>query len=316
MEQDIYFNDLIGQDKIKKQLSFYIDAHKKTKVIPHILFVAPRGMGKTMFARSMGKNLLNREGKPKTFIEINASTIKNIKSLVNQVLIPFVIDKEATLFFDECHSFQRDVTNALLTILNNTSNNRTSFSFEDYTLEFDFSLLSVVMATTEGNAIFPPLADRLTRIEFDDFNKNDLSHIVKENITKSGLKIEDDALLDIASILRSNARSAVKISTDIKNYLHKENTKVLTIKGWEELKNILNILPFGLSKMEKRILEILKENGETSLTSLSAKLNMTKESLQKDCELFLLRHNFMSIAQKGRIITKKGQDYLEKALCK
>jgi len=316
MEQDIYFNDLIGQDKIKKQLSFYIDAHKKTKVIPHILFVAPRGMGKTMFARSMGKNLLNREGKPKTFIEINASTIKNIKSLVNQVLIPFVIDKEATLFFDECHSFQRDVTNALLTILNNTSNNRTSFSFEDYTLEFDFSLLSVVMATTEGNAIFPPLADRLTRIEFDDFNKNDLSYIVKENIAKNGLKIEDDALLDIASILRSNARSAVKISTDIKNYLHKENVKVLTLKGWEELKNILNILPFGLSKMEKRILEILKENGETSLTSLSAKLNMTKESLQKDCELFLLRHNFMSIAQKGRIITKKGQDYLEKALCK
>lgn len=316
MDKDIYFKDLIGQDKIKRQLGFYIDAHKKTGVIPHILFVAPRGMGKTMFARGMGRNLLSSEGKVKTFIEINASTIRNIKSLINQVLIPFVVDKEVTLFFDECHSFQRDVTNALLTILNNTSNNKTTFSFEDYTLEFDFSLLSVVMATTEGNAIFPPLADRLTRIEFDEFNKNDLGHIVKENIAKNGLKIEDDALLDVANILRSNARSAVKISTDIRNYLYKESKTTLTIQDWQELKNILNILPFGLSKMEKRILEILKENGETSLTSLSAKLNMTKESLQKDCELFLLRHNFMSIAQKGRIITKKGQDYLEKALCK
>ena len=70
--------DIVGQDKAKRKLTFFNRGYNATRIIPHLMFIAPKGCGKTTLAKAMGRNLKSSEGKTKTFFELNFSTIKNV----------------------------------------------------------------------------------------------------------------------------------------------------------------------------------------------------------------------------------------------
>ena len=174
------FPKIVGQDRAKRRLKFYIDGYRASHVIPHLMFIAPKGCGKTMMAKALGKNLTLKDDptKPKPFLEINCSTIKSVKQLFNQIIIPHVNQKECTILFDEASELPKDVTMALLTILNPNATNRTSFSVEDYVVDFDFSQQSFIFATTEAQHIFHALMDRCERIDLEEYNYDELGEIV------------------------------------------------------------------------------------------------------------------------------------------
>ena len=111
---DTYFPDIIGQSRVKKALGFYIDGHKETSVIPHLMFTAPRGCGKTTMATAMAKNLY-ADGSIKPLITINCSTIKSLKQFFNMIVIPHMVERDATVLFDECSELPKDVTCLLYT---------------------------------------------------------------------------------------------------------------------------------------------------------------------------------------------------------
>ena len=62
-----YFPDLIGQNGVKKKLSFYIDAFHKTSQAPFLLMAGAKGLGKTEFAKAFAKNLHNADGEKRAF---------------------------------------------------------------------------------------------------------------------------------------------------------------------------------------------------------------------------------------------------------
>ena len=55
MSKDI-FDGLIGQDNVKKKLSFYLKAFNKTSICPFLNFVGAKGLGKTEFAKAFVKS--------------------------------------------------------------------------------------------------------------------------------------------------------------------------------------------------------------------------------------------------------------------
>ena len=111
-------------------------------------------------------------------------------------------------------------------------------------------------------------------------------------------------------MLRGNARAAQKMSNKITAYL--KGGKLFTPADWAKLRSILSIYPLGLNALEIQILRWLAQNSTgTSLTGLSAKTGMSRESLQKDVELFLQKHDLMRIGTTGREITSKGLTYLK-----
>ena len=66
------FTGIVGQKIAKRKLSFLHEGYTATGIMPHLLFIAPKGCGKTTLAKAAGQNLVNEEtGKPKPFIEIN-----------------------------------------------------------------------------------------------------------------------------------------------------------------------------------------------------------------------------------------------------
>ena len=298
------YSEIIGQDKVKKKLNFLLDGYKKTKIIPHLLFVAPRGCGKTLIAQKTA-DIMNR-GKT---ILVNCSTIKNVKQFLNQIMLPYVYNKDAVIIFDEASELPRDVTMALLTILNPNQNNMNEFTFDEGTYTFHFNLNSFIFCTTEAQKIFHALLDRLYRIDLEDYSHDDLGAIINNNLKLKKQLIKQDILNDVASVCRGNARQAQAMANQISSYLASKNCKELDKNGWDEIRDRLSIYPLGLSELELNVIKILKDHGEVRLTNLSAKTNLTKDMLQRNVELYLIRNSLIEIRPTGRALTKKGHDY-------
>ena len=302
------FPDIVGQSNAKRVLDFFCRGYEKTSRIPHLMFVAPKGCGKTTMAKATARRLKSIN-KDKKYFEINCSTLKNVKQFFNQIVIPYMQDREATILFDECSEIPKDVTMALLTILNPNPDHQTSFSFEDYTVDFDFRQLSFMFATTETQSVFHALMDRLERVDLEEYSLSEMGEIVGMNLD---LKIEAKALESISSVLRGNARAAQKMAQKIESYCEMNDTKVFKNSDWEKLSNILSIFPLGLNTTEILLLNILKDNKDCSLTNLAAKTGISKHAVQRDFEIYLQKHSLMDITTAGRNITAKGLDYLKK----
>jgi Holliday junction resolvasome RuvABC ATP-dependent DNA helicase subunit len=106
------------------------------------------------------------------------------------------------------------------------------------------------------------------------------------------------------------------MANQISGYLAGKKSNELTKEGWSEIKSKLSIYPLGLSEIELNVIKILKEHGEVRLTNLSAKTNLTRDMLQKNVELYLVRNSLIEIRPTGRALTKKGSDYHTEHLSK
>ena len=303
-----YFSHLIGQDNVKKKLNFCLKAYHATSVCPFLNLVGAKGLGKTLFAKEFAKNLKNKDGSKRPFLELNCSTIKNNAQFFEQIFIPLIMNNEITILFDEAHALPKDLTMAFLTIFNTEKTNTKEFVFEDQTFEFDFTKQTFIFATTESDKLFPPLKDRLSTVDFEPYNTDNLGEIIKLNC--DGINFSDEALHKLSLTVRGNARHAVMRSKEIVLYCESENQNTFESSDYLKLTDLLGILPHGITCTEKQILEILTERGSCKLQTLSAVTGLSPTSLRRDHEVYLLRKNFMQIDGE-RKITNFGKNLLE-----
>ena len=304
------FDSIIGQEAVKNKLDFYLDVYEKSQISPNFLFVAPRGSGKTTIAKQYARNLIKADkSKCKPLIEINCATIGSSESFFNDVYIPAIANKEVTVLFDEASELPKSLQINFLSLFNPNPANRNTLNLPDYSVDFDFAIQSFLFCTTEPQLIFHALLDRLERVELQEYSHNELSQIIKRSVN---CEFDEESLYDISSCLRGNARQAQVMANKIDSYLKTKEDRIFTSDDWQLLKDKLSILPLGLNQIELRILQTLKSKPEMTLTNLSAIIGMTRSSLQKDFETWLLRNNLIQIAEKGRMLTAKGQEYLKR----
>ena len=303
------FDKLVGQNSVKKKLGFYLEAYNSTSIVPFLNFVGAKGLGKTEFAREFGRNILNAEGNKRTFVEINSSTVKGVSQFFEQIYLPFILDKEVTVFFDEAHALPKEVIMVFLSIFNTESGTEKTIVHKETAYTFDFKKHSFLFATTESDKIFAPFKDRLITIDFDNYSQADLSQIFLNNL--QNITFEADALDYISSTFRGNARNCVQRVKDIQFYSASRNVNNFSMNEIKDLCDTLGILPEGCTQIEWRILNILRKEGRQSLQGLSARTGLSRSSIQKDHENYLLSRGYMEIDIQ-RIITAKGCALLNK----
>jgi Holliday junction resolvasome RuvABC ATP-dependent DNA helicase subunit len=303
-----YFSHLIGQENVKKKLNFYIKAYQATSVCPFLNLVGAKGLGKTLFAKEFAKQLNNKDGSKRPFLELNCSTIKNNAQFFEQIFIPLVMNNEITILFDEAHALPKDLTMAFLTIFNTEKTNTKEFVYDEQTFAFDFTKQTFIFATTESDKLFPPLKDRLSTVDFEQYSEENLGEIIKLNC--EGINFTDESLKMTAKTVRGNARNAVMRSREIVLYCESENKNSFEVKDYESLTDLLGILPHGITCTERQILEILSERGSCKLQTLSAVTGLSPTSLRRDHEVYLLRNNFMQIDGE-RKITNFGKQLIQ-----
>jgi len=297
------FDKLVGQDSVKKKLGFYLEAYNSTSIVPFLNFVGAKGLGKTEFAREFGRNILNNEGNKRTFVEINSSTVKGVSQFFEQIYLPYILDKEVTIFFDEAHALPKEVVMVFLSIFNTESGHEKTIIHKETAYVFDFKKHSFLFATTESDKIFAPFKDRLITVDFDNYSQGDLSQIFLNNLVN--ITFADDALDYISSTFRGNARNCVQRVKDIQFYSKSRNINHFSMVEVKDLCDTLSILPEGCSQIEWRILNILRKEGRQSLQSLSARTGLSRNSIQKDHENYLLSKGYIEIDGQ-RLITAKG----------
>jgi Holliday junction resolvasome RuvABC ATP-dependent DNA helicase subunit len=303
------FDKLVGQDSVKKKLGFYLEAYNSTSIVPFLNFVGAKGLGKTEFAREFGRNVLNAEGNKRTFVEINSSTVKGVNQFFEQIYLPFILDKEVTIFFDEAHALPKELIMVFLSIFNTESGHEKTIIHKETAYVFDFKKHSFLFATTESDKIFPPFKDRLITVDFDNYSQGDLSQIFLNNLVN--ITFANDALDYISSTFRGNARNCVQRVKDIQFYSKSRNINHFSMVEVKDLCDTLSILPEGCSQIEWRILNILRKEGRQSLQSLSARTGLSRNSIQKDHENYLLSKGYIEIDGQ-RLITAKGCALLNK----
>lgn len=303
------FDKLVGQDSVKKKLGFYLEAYNSTSIVPFLNFVGAKGLGKTEFAREFGRNILNAEGNKRTFVEINSSTVKGVSQFFEQIYLPFILDKEVTIFFDEAHALPKEVVMVFLSIFNTESGHEKTIVHKETAYTFDFKKHSFLFATTESDKIFAPFKDRLITVDFDNYSQEDLAQIFLNNL--QNISFAPDALEYISSTFRGNARNCVQRVKDIQFYSVSRNVNTFSMVEIKDLCDTLGILPQGCTQIEWRILNILRKEGRQSLQSLAARTGLSRTAIQKDFELYLLQKGYIEIDGQ-RLITAKGCTLLNK----
>ena len=305
-----YFPEMVGQEKTKRIMSFYIDSFKESSILPNVFITAQRGQGKTMLATQIASNLYSKGlARVKPLLTINSSTLKNVRQFIEEIVVQYVQDQEITVFFDEIHELPESIQTILLTVLNPNKTNRNTLRFETHCIEFDFTKVSFIFATTDPQRVIMPLKDRCKMIHMDEYNYADLAKIVAAN--SEDLTFDDGLLEEISSTCRGNARNATLMAKDnIVQYAKRGGITHIGGKEWNDIKRILGILPLGLETTELYVLRILKERGNCSLTNLSAVTGLSPNAIRSEFEIYLLKHGLMEVAQGGRRITSKGIEYL------
>ncbi len=297
------FGKLIGQPKVKSRLTFFANAKKSRGRIPPLLFNGAKGLGKTEFAKQFAYGL----GRP--LMEINCATIRNDEQFIEQIFVPYIHDKEVTVLFDEAHRIPPKLSDFFLTAFDTDNKKRKAVDYGDHRIEFDFERQTYLFATTDMQKLSRPFKDRMTEINFAPYEPEELGEIVKLRLDWVGFKGE--VIKGISNTLRGNARSAVKRAMEIEMYCDNCSQSDFGEEDWNDLRETLEILPFGLTPLEKQVLLILKERGACTLQTLSAVTGMERSAIQQEVELHLLREGFMRIDGK-REITGKGHKVLER----
>ena len=311
---DKFFPDIVGQNKVKRQLAFYINSFMTTQQLPHLLIVGQKGGGKTALATLIARNLKVKElgGETKPMLKVNCATVRKLESLVNAVFLPYVKPKDnITLFFDECHALDEIAQDALLTALNPDKKNFGYLNYKESKIEFDFKKVSFVFATTNAEKMSNPLKDRLRMIQLEPYTVEELGRIVELNLPN--ITVKSDALRESAMTCRGNARQAVKVAQDqIMQYCAAAGISDFDMESWDKMRELLSINPYGVGESELQILRALDGFEGRSLTAVAAATGLEKTALQNEFESYLLRLGLIEVAQKGRRLTLLGRKYLQK----
>lgn len=305
------FENVVGQFKAKKKLDFFLQAFKETSIIPPMLFISQKGNGKTYIVKAFKEKITrSTENKPRRFIEVNCSTLRTVNQFVDQIVTPYMQpDQESVLFLDEASELPIGITNALLTILNPTPEHRNTFNHNGLEFVFDFRRHTFLMATSEHFKVFHALRDRMEEIYLEDYSNYQLSQIVSKNL--QGIEINQEVLDDVATILRGNARAAAKWGAKISSRIAVRHKRRFTMDDWLELRKDLEVMPLGLEETEIRVLKLLKENGNLTLTNLSCKTGLTRNALRLGMENYLMRMSLIEVRENGRAITQLGLNVLK-----
>lgn len=299
-----YFSKFIGQETVKETLSIYLDAHKNGRVVPHILAVAPKGVGKTVFCRKF-QDHLNRE----EIMEVNGSEMKNPKQVVEN-LFSQIQGIEASVFIDEVHMMSKPVQNMFLTVLNPEPDYKTSLTFEGIKYEFDFkNKLTFLFATTERQLIFAPLLDRMQEVSFDDYQPDELSKILALN-TK-GLNLKDETLQELVKYSRGNARWAQKTGENLANFCSAKGINEVTPDIIPQFNKVMGVFEYGLLKQELNVLKALSGFPQGATLTMMCSMTGNTRAAQMDVEKYLQKKNLMIIDGK-RKITQQGKELLER----
>ncbi len=299
--------DYIGQEKVKENLSIFIQAAKnRGDALDHVLLYGPPGLGKTtlsgIIANEMNVNLRVTSGPAIEKPGDLAALLTNL-------------NENDILFIDEIHRLSRSVEEVLYPAM------------EDFGLDIilgkgpsarsiriDLPKFTLVGATTRAGQLTTPLRDRfgvIFRLEL--YTVEELTTIIERSAGILNIPCDHEGAMELARRSRGTPRIANRFLKRVRDFAQILGDGVITREIAAMALDKLEVDPLGLDQNDRRILLTIIRNyngGPVGLETLAAAIGEETVTIEDVYEPYLMQMGFLTRTPRGRCVTHLAYEHL------
>ncbi len=307
------FDDYVGQDKVKQNMSVYIKAAlSRGESLDHVLLYGPPGLGKTTLAHIIA----NEMGVPITITSGSAIPGKFDLSAILSKLKP-----NEVLFIDEIHRLNSSLEEILYPAM------------EDFRLDFvtgkgpsatsvniKLEHFTLIGATTKAGNLAAPLRDRFgVQMRLVLYTPEQLKDIVLKSAKKLGTTVDDEAAYEIARRSRGTPRIANRLLKRVRDFAEVLGNGSVTKDVTLHAMRVMEVDELGLDAVDKNILTTIIDKfsgGPVGLDTLASATGEDTATIEDVYEPYLLQLGFIARTPRGRVCMPNAYSHLDRKLSK
>lgn len=299
--------DYIGQEKVKDNLSVYIEAAKaRGEALDHVLLYGPPGLGKTTLAGIIA-NEMN--------VNIRITSGPAIEKQGDLAALLTNLQEGDVLFIDEIHRLNKSVEEVLYPAMEDKALDIIIGKGPSArSIRLDLPNFTLVGATTRAGQLSAPLRDRfgvVFRLEL--YSAEELGKIVKRSAGILGIPVDEKGLSQIASRSRGTPRIANRLLKRSRDFAQIRHDGVIDADAANDALGRMEIDELGLDSIDRRLLKTMIMNyngGPVGLETIAAAIGEEAVTIEDVCEPYLMQIGFLSRTPRGRCVTPAGYRHL------
>ncbi|MBI1957018.1 MAG: Holliday junction branch migration DNA helicase RuvB [Candidatus Niyogibacteria bacterium] len=298
------WNDYVGQETIKKNLSLLIQAAKERgEPLEHVLLHGPAGLGKTtlahLVAREMSANIKITSGPAIERVGDLASLLTNLAS-------------GDVLFIDEIHRLNKTIEEVLYPAMESRSLDIIIGKGPGArSIQLELPPFTLVAATTRIALLSSPLRSRFSggTFKLDYYTVEEIEKILTRSSAILGFAITPEALRALATRARFTPRIANRLLKRARDYAQVHKQGAIDENVAEKTLELLGVDHEGLEEVDRQILSVLINKfggGPVGLNTLAAAASEDIQTIEDVYEPYLLRLGFLERTPRGRVATPQA----------